>query len=107
LDAENVKARYYLGIAAEQDGRPAEAAAMWRAMLANAPADAPWAAFIRDEIARLAGGPGQDDVAAASELSTEQRTVMIRSMVERLAERLNRDGSDLEGWLRLVRSCLV
>src|SRR5438128_2053812 len=29
LDAENVKARYYLGIAAEQDGRPAEAAATW------------------------------------------------------------------------------
>jgi len=28
-------------------------------------------------------------------------------MVARLAERLNRDGSDLEGWLRLVRSYMV
>jgi cytochrome c-type biogenesis protein CcmH len=28
-------------------------------------------------------------------------------MVERLAERLTRDGSDVEGWLRLVRSYMV
>jgi cytochrome c-type biogenesis protein CcmH len=28
-------------------------------------------------------------------------------MVERLAERLKRDGSDLEGWLRLVRAYSV
>ena len=32
---------------------------------------------------------------------------MIRGMVERLAERLDRDGSDVEGWLRLVRSYMV
>jgi cytochrome c-type biogenesis protein CcmH len=28
-------------------------------------------------------------------------------MVERLSERLHRDGSDVEGWLRLVRSYMV
>jgi cytochrome c-type biogenesis protein CcmH len=32
---------------------------------------------------------------------------MIQGMVERLAERLHRDGSDIEGWLRLVRSYMV
>ena len=32
---------------------------------------------------------------------------MIRGMVERLSERLHRDGSDIEGWLRLVRSYMV
>ena len=32
---------------------------------------------------------------------------MIRGMVERLSERLHRDGSDVEGWLRLVRSYMV
>ena len=32
---------------------------------------------------------------------------MIRGMVERLAERLKRDGSDVEGWLRLVRAYTV
>ena len=32
---------------------------------------------------------------------------MIKGMVERLAERLGKDGSDIEGWLRLVRSYMV
>jgi cytochrome c-type biogenesis protein CcmH len=32
---------------------------------------------------------------------------MIRGMVDRLSERLNHDGSDVEGWLRLVRSYIV
>ena len=32
---------------------------------------------------------------------------MMRGMVERLAERLKRDGSDVEGWLRLVRAYMV
>ena len=110
LDAENVKARYFLGLAAEQDGRPADAAKAWRSMLAGAPADAPWAEFIRGEVARVAGGPSglsRQDAAAASDLDAGQRTAMIRGMVERLAERLDRDGSDLEGWLRLVRSYMV
>src|SRR5207249_10900206 len=43
LDAGNVKARYFVGVAAEQDGRPAAAAEIWRAMLAAAPPNAPWA----------------------------------------------------------------
>ena len=32
---------------------------------------------------------------------------MIRGMVERLAERLKENKSDLEGWLRLIRSYAV
>jgi cytochrome c-type biogenesis protein CcmH len=116
LDAGNIKARYFLGVAEEQDGKPAAAAEIWRAMLAGAPADAPWAEFIRREVARVGGsvatrpgspGPSQDDVAAASDMTPEQRVAMIRGMVARLSERLHRDGSDLEGWLRLVRSYMV
>lgn len=112
LDGENIKARYFLGVAAEQDGHPADAAAIWRAMLAGAPADAPWVEFIRAELARVEGGPTQkgpneQDVAAASDLSPDQRTAMVRTMVERLADRLHRDGADLNGWLQLVRSYMV
>jgi cytochrome c-type biogenesis protein CcmH len=102
-----VKARYFLGLAAEQDGRPDAAAAIWRAMLASAPPDASWTEFVRGELMRLAGGPSEEQVAGASELSPDQRLAMIRGMVERLAERLSRDGSDLDGWLRLVRSYMV
>jgi cytochrome c-type biogenesis protein CcmH len=109
LDGGNIKARYFLGVAAEQDGQPAAAVAIWRAMLAGAPADAPWAEFIRQEIARVTGAPGPsaEDVAAASQLTPDQQMGMIRSMVTRLADRLQSDGSDIEGWLRLVRAYMV
>jgi cytochrome c-type biogenesis protein CcmH len=107
LDAEHVKARFFLGVAAEQDGRPEAAAAIWRALLASAPADAPWVEMVRNEIVRVTGGPTDQPMVPAADLSPEQRTAMIQGMVERLAERLKRDGSDLEGWLRLVRSYMV
>jgi cytochrome c-type biogenesis protein CcmH len=108
LDAGDVKGRYFLGLAAEQDGRKAEAVSIWRAMLASAPEGSPWVGFVRGELARLeGGGPGPEDLAAAADLGPEQRMAMIRGMVEKLSERLHHDGSDLEGWLRLVRSYMV
>lgn len=126
LDASDVPARYFLGLAAEQDGNRAQAAAMWRTLIAAAPPDAPWVEFIRSALARVddapapgdrgaspaqsggaGGGPNEDQVAAASKMDPEQRKAMIQGMVERLAEKLHRDGSDAEGWLRLVRSYMV
>ena len=109
LDGGNIKARYFLGVAAEQDGQPAAAVEIWRAMLAGAPADAPWAEFIRQEVTRVSGatGPSAEDVAAASRLAPDQQSAMVQTMVARLAERLQQDGSDIEGWLRLVRSYMV
>jgi cytochrome c-type biogenesis protein CcmH len=111
LDAQDVKARYFLGLAAEQDGHRAEAVSIWRGMVESAPTDAPWAGFVRQELARLdggpKGGPGADDLAAAANMAPEQRMTMIRGMVEKLSDRLHHDGTDLEGWLRLVRSYMV
>jgi cytochrome c-type biogenesis protein CcmH len=107
LDGQDVKGRYFLGLAAEQDGRPADAVSIWRAMVAGAPGGAPWVGFVRGELARLEGGPGPEDVAAAADLGPEQRMTMIRGMVEKLSDRLHHDGTDLEGWLRLVRSYMV
>ena len=112
LDPRDVKARYFLGLAAEQDGERGAAAAIWRAMLADAPPDAQWAEFVRQALARVDDGaaprgPSDEQIATASDLSSQQRDVMIRGMVERLAERLHRDSSDVEGWLRLVRSYMV
>jgi len=46
-------------------------------------------------------------VAAASRLAPDQQSAMVQTMVARLAERLQQDGSDIEGWLRLVRSYMV
>lgn len=112
-DAGEFRARYFIGLAAEQDGRPQEAAQAWRDLLASAPADVAWASFVREALARVEPGsapprgPTAEDVVAAGELSPEQRATMVRGMVERLAERLKQDGSDVEGWLRLVRAYMV
>jgi cytochrome c-type biogenesis protein CcmH len=78
-------------------------------MLAGAAPDAPWTELVRRALNRVEGKSvlSDDDVASASDLGPEQRAAMIRGMVERLAERLHRDGSDVEGWLRLVRSYVV
>jgi cytochrome c-type biogenesis protein CcmH len=113
LDPRDVRARFYVGLAAEQDGRPKVAAEAWRALLADAPADAEWTGFVRQALTRVdpAGAaqpvPSAADVAASSEMSPEQRNAMIRGMVARLAERLKQDGSDVEGWQRLIRAYQV
>jgi cytochrome c-type biogenesis protein CcmH len=117
LDGHDVRARFYVGLAAEQDGRREEAAAMWRDLVATAPAGAPWIDFVQRSLAELEGtpapqarsapGPNESEIAAAAKLAPDERNDMVRSMVERLADRLQRDGSDVEGWLRLVRAYTV
>jgi cytochrome c-type biogenesis protein CcmH len=112
-DPLDVKARYFLGLADEQDGDRAAAAAKWHALLDAAPPDAPWADFVRAALARVtsepaaANGPSAGDVAAAETMSDAQRTAMIRGMVQRLADRLHADGADVDSWLRLVRAYVV
>jgi cytochrome c-type biogenesis protein CcmH len=112
-DAHEAKARYFLGLAAEQDGKSEDAAAIWRALLADAPSGAPWVGFVREALARVSGaslavaGPDAGDIAAASNMSDDERRDMIRGMVTRLADRLHGDGADVEGWLRLVRAYVV
>jgi len=77
--------------------------------------DAAWGSFVRESLARVdpaaaaaaQPGPSADDIAAASEMSPEQRTAMVQGMVSRLAERLKEDGTDVEGWLRLLRAYMV
>jgi cytochrome c-type biogenesis protein CcmH len=113
-DSHEPKAQYFLGLAAEQDGNREGAAAIWRAIIANAPPGAPWVEFVRVALARVTGepvasatGPNADDIAAAANMNDEQRAEMIHTMVARLSDRLHKEGDDVEGWLRLVRAYIV
>jgi len=119
IDANEFKAMFYLGLAAQQDGRNADAAGIWRGLIAKAPPDAPWLNVVQESLARVEGapaaaaaaaaapGPRAEDVAAAAEMTAEQRDRMIRGMVDRLAAHLHEDGSDIEGWVRLLRAYMV
>jgi cytochrome c-type biogenesis protein CcmH len=110
-DAGDVKANYFLGLAAEQDGRAAEAASIWRSMLEKAPANAPWRPLVQEALVRVGGSPppalSNEAIAAAKDMNETDRNAMIHSMVERLAARLKQNGDDIEGWLRLVRAYMV
>jgi cytochrome c-type biogenesis protein CcmH len=111
LDSENPKAAYFLGLAAEQDGRGTEAAKIWRALLEKASPDAPWRSAVQQALARVGGvvmpAPSQEAVTAASGMNDTDRNAMIRGMVDGLATKLKADGSDVEGWLRLMRAYMV
>ncbi|MEM7221771.1 MAG: c-type cytochrome biogenesis protein CcmI [Pseudomonadota bacterium] len=112
-DPNNPRARYYGGLALAQDGRLAEALQVWRNLERDSPTEAPWRPLLEQQIAALgaelgeapaAPGPSQSDVAAAAEMSPEERAAFIESMVARLASRLQETPDDLEGWLRLARA---
>ena len=111
LAPDDPRPRFYLALALQQEGRSDEARAAWQAMLDGAPADAPWAPIVREQIAALeqadAPGPTAEDVEAVTSLPGEDQAAMIEGMVTSLAARLEDDGSDAAGWARLVRSYMV
>lgn len=116
LDANDLKARFFLGLAAEQDGDRTKAASIWRGMLEGAPADAPWTAMVREALARVGGlppptasapGPSTAEINAAAGMSENDRSEMVRGMVARLADRLKQHGDDPDGWQRLMRAYMV
>jgi len=120
LDPRNGPARYYWGLMLAQTGRPDLAFRVWEGTLRQGPPGAPWIEPIRAQIGEMAwlagvnytppaapsapaiGGPSAGDVAAASEMSAEDRQAMIRDMVTRLSDRLAHEGGSPAEWARLI-----
>lgn len=120
LDPTQPQARYLQGVLLIQNGRPDRAFPLWRGLLDEGPEGAPWIAPIRaaiQDLAWLAGddeyrapappaadlpGPDADALAAAEDLSPEDRARMIRDMVDRLQQRLATQGGSPEEWARLI-----
>ncbi|QUJ77272.1 c-type cytochrome biogenesis protein CcmI [Sulfitobacter albidus] len=119
-DRRNGTARYYIGLMLSQTGRPDQAFRIWDALLREGPEDAPWIPPILaqiEEMADLAGvryaipsigsgapGPSEDDIAAAQDMSPQERMEMIGSMVEGLSNRLATEGGPATDWARLISS---
>jgi len=101
-DPTNERARYYRALAVEQDGDKTKALALFQALYQTLPPTTDSAQLVAKHIAALSGGavkPALNVDAGQSE--------MIKSMVERLDSRLTSDGSDLDGWLKLMRAYQV
>lgn len=126
LDPANAQARYMTGLLQAQNGRPDRAFPVWAALLEDTPADSPWNVAIRQVIGDMAwlagepnyqppaaGGapampaPDADQVAAAADMTPEDRAAFIRSMVDQLESRLATEGGSAEEWARLISSLVV
>ena len=115
LDQRLLEPRILLSIAKEQDGKFAEAIEGWRALLQKADTNAPWRQMVEQRIAlaeakrdgKALPQPSEQDVAAAEAMSPAERQTMIEGMVQGLAARLETQGDDLPGWLKLVRAYSV
>ena len=120
----NPMSRFYLAMAAAQDGDNKKAVAELNRLLADLPPDFAGRKAIERQIARLGGAPRTSTPASSSNggpsaeqvrqrmkdiatMSPQERQRMIRSMVERLENRLADDPADLQGWLRLIRAWSV
>jgi cytochrome c-type biogenesis protein CcmH len=105
LDPAQAKSQFWLGIAEEQAGQTAEAIAIYRRLLERQLPEAV-AGAVRDRIAALEGAPASAEVEKPP-LGGGVDAAQINQMVAGLAERLKKDGSDLKGWLMLVRAYTV
>ncbi|MDG3040044.1 c-type cytochrome biogenesis protein CcmI [Roseicyclus marinus] len=125
MEPRNGTGRYYAGLMFAQQGRPDLAFPIWRNLLADSTIDAPWVEPILlqiEEVMFLAGvpesmselpqpaparGPSAEDLAAAENMSPEDRQAMIESMVASLGSRLANEGGTPDEWARLIGAQIV
>lgn len=126
LEPQRPEPRFWLALAKEQDGKLEAALTDYRALLASGDPKASWRPLVEERIAEVetrlgrkepakaapksepaAKGPSAEDVKAAEQMTEADRRRMIEGMVQTLAEKLAKDGRDLDGWQRLIRAYSV
>ncbi len=90
-----------------QIARAAEQSGIDPATVEPSPGARALAAELKKGAAAEGPGPTTEDVKAAMGLSQGDRDEMIRSMVQRLADRLKDNPGDKDGWLRLEKAYRV
>ncbi len=114
-DPENLGLLYYVGLLYAQTDRADLAFELWRRVIEEGGASL-HAQLARDgigDVAWLAGrtytppdlpGPTAEQMAAAEDMTPEDREAMIRGMVAQLSDRLATQGGTAEEWARLISS---
>lgn len=135
LAPDDPRARYYMALYEDQQGKHDQAMADWIALIKSAPPGAEWAKQVRDFVERTARdrhidisdklppataptapamdqqasqpGPTPDQVQSASQMPAGDREAMIRSMVEKLDGELKANPHNADGWMHLMRARMV
>lgn len=112
-DDSQPAAMFHLGLLYEQTDRPDVAFRLWRDLIEAAP-DTVHAQMARGGVAQAAmmtgldytppalPGPNAAQIAAADDMTAQDRDQMIRGMVEGLNARLATDGGTAQEWARLI-----
>jgi cytochrome c-type biogenesis protein CcmH len=126
-DPADPTSRFFLALAKAQNQDIEGALTDWLTLERQLPPEAPLRPLLTENIdkaarqlgkdpaqlpGRTAGGsgglapagPSADDMAAAAQMTPEQRQAFIESMVERLAAKMKEEPENLEGWIRLANA---
>ena len=113
-DPNHKLALFRMGMYFDAIGRPDRTFGIWRKLLEAGPETAPYIPLIRrtiTDLAQIAGvtydppavkGPSAEDMQSAEEMSAEDRSAMIASMVTGLADRLATEGGPAPDWAQLI-----
>lgn len=122
MDKTYAKGRFYWALTLQQEGKREAALKEWRLLLAQNPKNLQLQMAVQRQIAAITAkdGPQNDQQQAAkmpaldksqreaaANMTAKERQEMIRSMVQRLADRLAENGNDLGGWQRLIRARMM
>jgi cytochrome c-type biogenesis protein CcmH len=118
-DPDNTAAQYYAGLLYAQTDRPDRAFGFWRRVVEDGDQDTLYWDFAAGQIENVAAqlgidyalpdqrGPTADDLAAAQDMTDQDRNAMIQGMVGQLADRLATEGGPPQDWARLISSLAV
>lgn len=113
--------QHYQALEIYQAGEVSQALAQWQALEAHSAPDAPWLGQLRMWIGRAQRDLGittsqkssplpsisPEQRQAVSEMSADDQAAMIRSMVARLQEKMDKNPQNSDGWLQLIRAYRV
>jgi cytochrome c-type biogenesis protein CcmH len=120
-DPGDPTSRFFLALAKAQNQDVEGALADWLTLERQWPPEAPLRQLLSENIdkaarqlgkdpAKLPGraggaaGPSAEDMAAAEQMTPEQRQAFIESMVARLAAKMKEEPENVEGWIRLANA---
>ncbi|GAB4360953.1 MAG: c-type cytochrome biogenesis protein CcmI [Oricola sp.] len=119
LDAGDSRSRFFMALAAAQQGDENGAVKAWQAIVDDSAAAPEWQAAAAEGVRRFGGeapaaapqatAPQLDSqtMRNAEQMSAEDRQQMILGMIAQLDERLRANPDDVAGWQRLIRSYAV
>ncbi len=112
LDPAIIEPRIRLAMGLEQKGSLKEAQRAYQEIIERGGKKTPWYAIIKQRVdivtAQLTGkagkGPTAQQMRDAQSMSKNDKQSFINQMVARLASKLEDDGNDLGGWLKLMNA---